>query len=455
MFPWSDYHAGNIDWLLELTGAFDQRLLDVESKNKEQDGRLDEDDVLIAGLRSDLTTETTNRVNADNALSDRITSEVSARIAGDTRLQENIDAEASARQSADSTLQTNINNEATARANADTTLQNNINAEATARQNGDNTLQTNLNAAITNVMANLQQEQTNRITMDEGLQAMINTETTNRTNADTALSNRINAVLDAEVITVDSTGNPPVWSIDDDTKWNDLFDNNKRVVVYWATAGIYFYRVKNEVHGNTKIAKFAFLNIADGVTIQDVGIVDQINSEQFTFNDVSEGSIKGITKDTVSLDNRYLDIPEVELNPDPTGATFNDASSIRVGDDYYYLRPHIQRGGMVLNFTTATAGGVAMTKDIPAQLDGYYMVGVDLSFTATGNDTSDITWTFEIEGQDGAVIEKVSSDTCRIAGQFFLDTATATGIKVTAKNATNDFTYKADAIGGMNTYKIA
>lgn len=188
MFPWSDYHAGNIDWLLELTGAFDQRLLDVEAKNEEQDGRLDAHDVLIDDLRDDLDAEIAARIAGDDSLSNRITSEVSARIAGDSRLQGNIDAEA------------------TARANADTTLQTNIDNEATARQNGDNTLQTNLNAAITTVMANLQQEQNNRITMDEGLLNMINGEITNRTNADTAINTRIDNLPTPETVIANPSG---------------------------------------------------------------------------------------------------------------------------------------------------------------------------------------------------------------------------------------------------------
>lgn len=108
MFPWEDWHSGNIDWLLDLTGSFDDRLTKVEEKNVEQDQRLDAHDDAIATLREDLTAETTARENADTAL------------------QNNINAEATARQNADSALQTNIDNEATARANADATIQGNV-----------------------------------------------------------------------------------------------------------------------------------------------------------------------------------------------------------------------------------------------------------------------------------------------------------------------------------------
>lgn len=180
-FPWTDFQAGNLDFLIEKYGEYDGRIKAVEDKNDEQDGRLDEDDTLIANLRADLTTETNQRTAADNDLSDRITAEVAARIAGDTTLQNNLNTEATTRANADTTLQTNINNEATTRANADTALQNAITAEATARDNADTTLQNNINSEATTranadntLLENIQQEQQNRITMDQGLQAEIN-----------------------------------------------------------------------------------------------------------------------------------------------------------------------------------------------------------------------------------------------------------------------------------------
>lgn len=69
----------------------------------------------IGTVANDLTTETNNRVNADNTLQGNITAEETARI------------------NADNTLQGNITAEETARINADNALQNNINAEASAR----------------------------------------------------------------------------------------------------------------------------------------------------------------------------------------------------------------------------------------------------------------------------------------------------------------------------------
>lgn len=180
-FPWTDFQAGNLDFLIEKYGEYDGRIKAVEDKNDEQDARLDEDDTLIANLRADLTTETNQRTTADNDLSDRITAEVAARIAGDSTLQTNLNTEATTRANADTTLQTNINNEATVRANADTALQNAITAEATARDNADTTLQNNINSEATTranadntLLENIQQEQQNRITMDQGLQAEIN-----------------------------------------------------------------------------------------------------------------------------------------------------------------------------------------------------------------------------------------------------------------------------------------
>ena len=69
-----------------------------------------------------------------NNLTMQITTESGERIEADDTLQSNITAEATAREQADTTLQNNITAEATAREQADTTLQNNINAETTARQ---------------------------------------------------------------------------------------------------------------------------------------------------------------------------------------------------------------------------------------------------------------------------------------------------------------------------------
>lgn len=79
-----------------------------------------------------VTSESLNEIV--NNLTIQITTESGERIEADDTLQNNITVEATAREGADTTLQNNITAEATAREGADTTLQNNINAETTARQ---------------------------------------------------------------------------------------------------------------------------------------------------------------------------------------------------------------------------------------------------------------------------------------------------------------------------------
>ena len=79
-----------------------------------------------------LTTEATDRANADSTLQTKIDNEVTNRKAADSTLQTNIDNEATNRKAADTTLQSNIDKEATAREVADTKLQTAVEAKANA-----------------------------------------------------------------------------------------------------------------------------------------------------------------------------------------------------------------------------------------------------------------------------------------------------------------------------------
>jgi len=70
-------------------------------------------------LRTDLTSETTNRTNADSTLQSNIDSEAATRLANDNTLQSNIDSEAATRLANDNTLQSNLDAEALSRTNTD------------------------------------------------------------------------------------------------------------------------------------------------------------------------------------------------------------------------------------------------------------------------------------------------------------------------------------------------
>lgn len=91
----------------------------------------------VSSLSGKITTETTNRQNADNALRNSISAETSNRQSADDALRGSISAEVTNRQNADTLLRNSISEESTARTNADALLQNSINAETSARESAD------------------------------------------------------------------------------------------------------------------------------------------------------------------------------------------------------------------------------------------------------------------------------------------------------------------------------
>ncbi|MGN0107966.1 MAG: hypothetical protein ACI4A5_09775, partial [Hominilimicola sp.] len=94
----------------------------------------------VAAESEKLSTEITQRTNADIALSDRITTETNTRSNADTALGQRITAEENARMDADSTILQTIDDEISDRQTADNTLQQKITAETTARETADNAL---------------------------------------------------------------------------------------------------------------------------------------------------------------------------------------------------------------------------------------------------------------------------------------------------------------------------
>ena len=86
-----------------------------------------------------------------------------------------------------------LSTEVTNRSNADTTLQNNIDNEASARAHDDSTLSTQIGT----VANNLTSEQVIRNNTDTALSDRINTEITNRQSADGALSDSLTTEVNA------------------------------------------------------------------------------------------------------------------------------------------------------------------------------------------------------------------------------------------------------------------
>ena len=96
----------------------------------------------ITDVTNKLTTEITDRTNADNTLTTNLNNEIEARSKEDHNLLEKVELEALERRADDENLQTNINTEITNRTNADTTLQTNITTEKNLRESNDTALKT-------------------------------------------------------------------------------------------------------------------------------------------------------------------------------------------------------------------------------------------------------------------------------------------------------------------------
>ena len=142
-------------------------------------------------VSNNLTTEITNRKNADTTLqgqittvSDNLTTEITNRKNANTTLQGQI-----------TTVSNNLTTEITNRKNADTTLQNNINAEAAARQTANNILQGNINS-----------EAATRASADSNLQSQITQIIAPSGEAPSAAEVQ-NARIGADGVTYDTLGN--------------------------------------------------------------------------------------------------------------------------------------------------------------------------------------------------------------------------------------------------------
>ena len=155
---------------------------------------------------NNISSEISNRENADNVLQNNIDAEELARTNADTDLQNSIDAEELARTNADTVLQNQINSsnsDILDLQQADITLQNNIDAEELARTNSDTNLQNqiddnqnDINALQTShitLQNNIDAEELARTSADTVLQNSIDAEELARTNSDTNLQNQINS----------------------------------------------------------------------------------------------------------------------------------------------------------------------------------------------------------------------------------------------------------------------
>ncbi len=190
---------------MDTMGEIETRINELESagtaKDDAQDAAIAQEiadreaaDTLITNT---LTTETTNRTNADAAIQAELdVTQVGAGLGEDgtytadtttnylttavslTDADKKLDAQAKVQE-------TNLANEVTARTDADNTLQSNLDAEAATRLANDNTLQDNINA-----------EATTRGNADTALQTNIDNEAATRLSADNALDARITTVED-------------------------------------------------------------------------------------------------------------------------------------------------------------------------------------------------------------------------------------------------------------------
>ena len=110
-----------------LTGNYNAQVEQYRQETENCNAQVEQYRQETETVSNNLTTEITNRKNADTALQGQITTEITTRKTADAALQNNIEAETTARQTADNTLQGNINSEASTRASADSNLQSQIN----------------------------------------------------------------------------------------------------------------------------------------------------------------------------------------------------------------------------------------------------------------------------------------------------------------------------------------
>lgn len=136
-----------------------------------------------------VTTETQSRVEADNAMSQRIDTVEAAFVTADAALQASITAEQTARADADEAMATTIEQMGAGFTAEDAAIRADIDSANLTRANADNALA----ASIESVRVSLE-------SADATLDAKVNTETIARVNADSALSTQI-TTLDARLTT--------------------------------------------------------------------------------------------------------------------------------------------------------------------------------------------------------------------------------------------------------------
>jgi hypothetical protein len=154
-------------------------------------------------LTTNLTTETTDRTDADTVLTASIAAEVTNRIDADTVLTASIAAEVTNRTDADTVLTASIAAEVTNRTDANTLLTTSIATEVTNRTTADTLLTTNLATEVTDrttadtlLTTNLATEVTNRTDADILLTTNLATEVTDRTDADTVITDNVVVITD-------------------------------------------------------------------------------------------------------------------------------------------------------------------------------------------------------------------------------------------------------------------
>ena len=223
-----------IDLQKQIT-VLDTRLTALEKKLADEVARLD---ALIAKLREDLTAETKARQDGDTALDSRITSE-------SNKLHTEISTETQNRIHADDGLHTEITAETQARQDADTDLEARVRAdlatETQAREAGDSDLGARITSESEKLHGEVSKEVQDRTHADDSLHGEISTETQARQDADSALEAKLTSAIAKRLLPTEVTAGNEIEITQPDP-------NSNRIVIA-STVAHSISDLQNEISG--------------------------------------------------------------------------------------------------------------------------------------------------------------------------------------------------------------